>query len=89
MQTPTDANPQDDFLAAMTAFARGHWTRERPTKPGFYPVCGVGSSPGNERVLAYTDPRTGSVSLVTPWGGWFWSEPFPKLPNPPDSKIEG
>ena len=71
----------DDFLC-------GHWTRECPTKPGYYPVegvsCGdpVGIVP-SKTVIAYNNQ--GQLKLSQTWGGWWWSEPLPMLPPTPDT----
>lgn len=71
-------------------FLGGHWTRERPTKPGYYPVEAVtcGDQDGvvpSLTVLAYDDH--GQLRFAQSWGGWWWSEPLPALPPPPDTNF--
>jgi hypothetical protein len=75
------------FKQFWERFLGGHWTRVRPTKPGYYPVEGVacGQLPGkapSTTVLAYDDQ--GTLRFSQSWGGWWWSEPLPMLPPPPD-----
>ncbi|OPZ74180.1 MAG: hypothetical protein BWY79_02151 [Actinobacteria bacterium ADurb.Bin444] len=75
-----------DNTNEWATFLAGHWTLERPTRPGTYPTCARECpGTGNQYVVAYVDPKTGGVKLVGEWRGWFWSEPRPNLPNPPDA----
>lgn len=73
---------------AWAKFLDGHWTRERPTKPGYYPTASVksgevdGTIP-SMTVLAYE--LDGEIRFTQPWGGWWWSEPLPLLPPTPDA----
>lgn len=73
---------------AWSRFLHGHWTREKPTKPGTYPIEGVkcgrpeGTLPSSVVVVA----KLGDALIYTQdWKGWWWSEPFPMLPPPPDT----
>jgi hypothetical protein len=69
----------------MARFLAGHWTRERPTEPGLYPVR---SSDGIELwpfawILYYNDPVSGAVKSepANAWTGEFWSMPWPGMPE--------
>ena len=87
-QARRQAVVQDEirFRCEMEEFMRGEWTLEMPTKPGAYPVCALGTPAGFFTIVVYERPcLTGSVLTPTqPWGGWWWSEPLPHMPNPPD-----
>ena len=77
-------------------FMGGHWTKEKPTKEGDYAITdrdsykmcrgkplsyrtvGVYNYDGKLRMtVGWADEKN-----PMPWGGWWWSEPMPKLPNP-------
>jgi hypothetical protein len=79
------------FKQSWERFLGGRWTRERPRKPGYYPVEGVqsgepdGSIP-SKMVLVYE--AEGKLCFAQSWGGWWWSEPLPMLPPTPDCNDE-
>lgn len=77
---------QATFLIESARFVCGQWTLERPTKPGTYLIAARGTQVGasSQTNVLYEDPRTNEVCWVTPWGGWWWSEPLPTLPQTPD-----
>ena len=73
---------------AWATFLDGHWTREKPRRPGYYPVQGVGcgevdGSTPSVLVIAYESE--GEIRFTQSWGGWWWSEPLPLLPPTPDA----
>ena len=66
-------------------FLNGCWQKQRPHKPGKYPVVSILSSNwcGETRRL-FVDPETKYLREVPGYGGWggyWWSEPFPELPK--------
>jgi len=72
---------------AWGRFLSGHWTRTRPTTPGTYSVVGVDcGEPDGVRIsqtLTVILLSTGTLYYTCSWGGWWWSEPLPKLPPLP------
>lgn len=72
-------------------FLNGHWTLSRPTKPGLYRIVSRidtdTQSFGHEAVV-FWDPNVGEARAVTPWGGYWWSEPTPPLPSVEESRRE-
>lgn len=70
--------------SAWQRFLAGHWTREAPTRPGAYVTCPLECPASRTFPTAVAIEREGRVELLEPWHGWFWSEPLPQLPNPPD-----
>lgn len=86
--------PVSPVSPEWAAFLSGHWTRERPTRPGTYPVCALGVPPGAQTMVFFIDPSTGKIASPNDlagsgWRGWFWSEPMPRLPAPPDCPPGG
>jgi len=71
---------------AWEKFLSGHWQKDRPAFPGCYPVCARGCPPGREYILVYT--YKGGQHQTQKWGGWWWSEPWPDLPDPPEWKED-
>jgi hypothetical protein len=62
-------------------FLNGYWTKDKPTKPGTYPTaasnkckCGLGA-------WAVIYEYHGELKIVNNWGGYFWSEPIPEMPD--------
>ena len=77
-----------DFKTAWARFLSGHWTRERPTRPGYYPIQCLksgeteGTTPSS---LCLVYELEGEIRFTQGWGGWWWSEPLPDLPPTPDA----
>jgi hypothetical protein len=69
-----------------TPFINGHWQKEMPTKPGTYPAANPQGEKVADRHVALTkegkawNPDPGECE----WIGWWWSEPYPELPKPPE-----
>lgn len=69
-------------------FALGRWQREMPTDPGDYPTCTKQGEPA-QPITVYIDPRTGKAAAARPgWMGWWWSLPYPSLPELPERLRE-
>lgn len=78
-------------------FAAGHWTQDRPNRPGLWAVAERDASEylcldflGFTTISVYLDPRSQLLTQAGAfiagnfhWGGWFWSEPVPLMPLPP------
>lgn len=73
-----------DFRVKMETFMRGEWTLEAPTEPGSYPICARDTNPGFCVNTVYYSPFTHKIKSTMAWGGWWWSEPLPEMPPPPD-----
>ena len=90
--------PRMTLRRKWAKFLNGTWTTNAPQEPGTYPLAApkgdAENPPGilmnvvaTEDGLHYALPgrsQTGSC----PWGGWFWSQPLPNLPKPPDWNDE-
>jgi len=63
-------------------FARGHWQKECPDLEGRYPTSDRCGYPAVDQYV-HTD-----TAIAADWDGWWWSEPYPTLPNPPEWGIE-
>jgi len=91
-------NNDMELVQKWITFVDGHWQKEMPTKPGTYPTANREKErTGNRHVVI---PKKGEdfqekaydASAVTnafrtegtDWGGWWWSEPYPELPEPPE-----
>lgn len=76
-----------DFRVKMEGFMRGEWTLEMPREPGIYPICRSGMTASMLfNVVFYPAPNQ-EPKAATPWDGWWWSEPFPTMPPPPDYEL--
>jgi hypothetical protein len=79
------------MIAEWERFLSGHWTREKPTKPGVYIVegvqCGEPQGVSLTKTLIVVEHEGRLISTHT-WGGWRWSEPAPYLPPTPDASEE-
>ncbi len=62
------------------AFLNGHWQKEIPQKEGLYPTAARNGDRAHDKVVYYFYDRY--EPAPGPWSGWWWSEPFPELPNP-------
>jgi hypothetical protein len=76
------------FKMSWERFLGGHWTRERPTKTGYYPIQAIKSgdpdgTPPSMLILVYE--LDGEIHYTQSWGGWWWSHPLPDLPPAPDA----
>jgi hypothetical protein len=76
-----EATMDAELKAKWEKFLGGHWTREKPTKPGSYPICAVGGGSTNQMLLV-VELQDKSMLYLPSWGGWVWSEPSPGLPQP-------
>jgi hypothetical protein len=76
--------PTSVLSFAWLRFLSGHWTREAPTEPGVYPTCPLNCPAGKSMPTVTAVAHAGGVRLLDEWRGWFWSEPLPQLPHPPD-----
>lgn len=68
--------------------AQGHWTRERPTKPGCYFVCSAaefmqGKDPGHQTIDVVDNGFGALYYTETGFRGYWWSVPIPRLPAIP------
>lgn len=75
------------------AFISGHWQKEMPTKVGTYPTANKQGERAEDRRIIITkggkvyDPTSLTnihVNGGTDWTSWWWSEPYPELPKPPE-----
>lgn len=73
MLTPKQADWAD--------FASGRWQKEMPTEPGRYPTCTKQGEPASD-ITVYIDPKKGPTPTAS-WLGWWWSLPYPELPELP------
>lgn len=95
----------ENYPEKWAAFARGTWVKGvdgAPTVPGVYPVFG-GQGHNSIRVrgednvpLDINDPdvcfldRGGHNSFaLKDWNGWWWTQPIPELPLPPNVERAG
>lgn len=69
----------ETLRAQWDKFFLGCWTKERPTKPGKYPTRTYDGHPG-QTVLVYALPN-GGVAQMPSWGGFYWTEPRPDMPE--------
>ena len=60
-------------------FARGHWTRDMPTQPGRYPTKTLDGHIGPD--LVTYQAKDGGVVGLYPWVAFWWSEPYPAMPD--------
>lgn len=67
---------------AMQRFLAGHWTKDRPTVAGIYPVRDAyRNEVGPSGWKLFYGTASGRVeSSGFPWAGEFWSEPWPGMP---------
>ena len=77
----TDEN--DKWKEEWIRFLNGKWQKEVPKKPGRYPQALAWGEYQGDMGLIYEHPKKGLV-VIKEWGGWWWSEPFPKMPKPPE-----
>lgn len=72
------------YTDRMARFMAGHWTRERPTEPGVYPMrdCDGHEIGPSGWVLYFRDPADGEVKHVRGRGmsSERWSVPWPGMP---------
>ncbi|HVI40066.1 MAG TPA: hypothetical protein VM577_05350 [Anaerovoracaceae bacterium] len=70
-----------EYIQAWHQFLlQGCWTKQRPNKPGTYPVAVVG---GELAITVYLNPITNQLETSQPWNGYWWSEPRPAMPEFP------
>jgi hypothetical protein len=89
---------EQELLKEWERFASGHWQKEMPRQEGIYPLhardCPTSISTvgtvirhNNKSFCAEYNPiKPGTFHHSyegTCFAGWWWSEPFPKLPSPP------
>jgi hypothetical protein len=74
-------------------FINGHWQKEMPTKVGTYPTASRQGERAEDRHIIITkEGKAYALSSTTniyanggtDWTGWWWSEPYPELPKPPE-----
>lgn len=63
-------------------FASGKWQKEMPQQEGNFPIA-------NRDGVIFPVPKNirnidGIFYPRSPWHGWWWSEPMPELPCPPE-----
>lgn len=61
-------------------FLNGHWQKEIPQKAGEYPTKSVDDYAGG-LIVVYIDRDTKRAKSTKSWGGYYWSEPLPSLPD--------
>lgn len=80
-----------DYLKKWQRFSTGFWQKALPKKPGTYPTADREGNRGPDRTLVRTkrdkifDPASPFKNYEdggTDWAGWWWSEPYPDLPEP-------
>ena len=79
---------EDTRKAIMTllAKAKGHWTKEPPTEPGWYIAYMWSFKRGFPDVSAmYLTPNEVKLKVYPVWVEQWWSEPI-SLPEPPEEK---
>jgi len=66
-------------------FVEGQWQREKPTIPGNFFVANRAGTPVGIIKLR-RNKKTKELETIDclSWGGWWWSEPVPPLPKPPE-----
>lgn len=75
---------RDETRKEWERFLTGKWQLEMPQQEGRFPVqprndAGFPIYAGDWGVeVIYKDPRTGNFKSVHDWGGFWWSEPFPR-----------
>ncbi len=67
-----------DLQDELARFLQGKWQKTLPDRPGEYPKATLDGDPAGPG-LVYRD-RDGTLKSHTPWIGYWWSEPYPKLP---------
>lgn len=65
-------------------FLAGYWTRTPPKHEGTYPIADVSGQQQSRTVVIFQNPTTQEWEMRPYWKGWFWSEPIPELPTPPE-----
>ena len=77
--------PAPTYAERMTCFLAGHWTKERPTEEGVYPMRDhTGHEIGpNGWVMYFLDPADGTVKHVPgrSMSTERWSAPWPGMPG--------
>jgi hypothetical protein len=75
-----DSGPESDAVSCTwTGYLNGHWTQDKPTRPGRYLVATRDGRLAGV-IVFYRDKVTGGVTSTNTWGGWFWSFPMPPPP---------
>lgn len=74
-------------------FASGRWRMKLPEEAGTYSVAARDGELAGLRYLVSMqgkvfDPSNIKKTEGSEWGGWWWSEPHPELPNAPDGTKE-
>jgi hypothetical protein len=84
-----------ELKEAWKKFINGHWEKTFPEKAGVYPTATREGCRATDRHVALirgghlvdtTSYRP--IDKSTTWAGWWWSEPIPALPPPPDWETE-
>lgn len=75
-------------------FAKGHWQKTMPKKAGVYPVAHItGGRLIDKRVDINPEGKSYELNTFylnktrTDFHGWWWSEPYPELPQPPYPEL--
>jgi len=81
----------DINLGKWAAFTNGHWQKEMPTKPGTYPTASRDGVRSKRDCFSVFSQENGSPFILmqgaagqTSFDGWWWSESYPALPEPPE-----
>jgi len=73
---------KDARTCTWTGWMNGHWTRDRPVRPGRYRIASLDGVLVGE-IVAIKDPANPYRTILSQeWNGWFWSFPTPPPPMP-------
>jgi hypothetical protein len=83
MLEKANTNQYDTFREEMTLFAQGHWTRDKPTISGHYPIANKTFGYEGDEIIVYKD-KNYEIKYNKNWSGYYWSVPFPNFPMVPN-----
>lgn len=85
-----EEDKKDQHKTTWEIFQSGRWSKNPPTKPGYYPIAdreGVLKGVCEVSKKGYTDKLYGHIiggaacSIKEVWRGYWWTKPLPNFPT--------